>query len=165
MPDRIDGMHEQKFIVGGEWRSGRSALDVTDPYSGEKIAAVFQASSEDLEDAVRSAQDAFTVTSQYSSFERARILNSIAAQIADRKEEFAHTIMRESGKPSTFARSEVERAVSTFEIASEETKRIVGETIPLDLTPSGKGRRAVVEYFPIGIILAVTPFNRYRAVA
>ncbi len=152
-------MHEQKFIVGGEWRSGRSALDVTDPYSGEKIATVFQASNEDLEDAVRSAQDAFTVTSQYSSYERAHILRSIAAQIAERKEEFALTIMRESGKPITFARNEVDRAVSTFEIASEETKRIVGETMPLDITPAGKGRRAVVEYFPIGIILAVTPFN------
>jgi acyl-CoA reductase-like NAD-dependent aldehyde dehydrogenase len=152
-------MTEQNFIVAGEWRSGRSTVDVTDPYSGEILTKMHQAAAEDLEDAVRSAQDAFRITSQYSSHERSLILRSIAGQIAERKEEFALTIMRESGKPITFARSEVERAVSTFEIASEETKRINGETIPLDITASVKAKRALVEYFPIGVILAITPFN------
>jgi acyl-CoA reductase-like NAD-dependent aldehyde dehydrogenase len=159
LPDRIDGMHEQKFIVGGEWRSGHSAADVIDPYSGEVLAAVFQASASDVDDAVRSAQNAFKSTSHASSMERSRILRSISVRLSERKEEFARTIMRESGKPITFARNEVDRAVSTFELASEETKRIVGETFPLDLTDAGKGRRAIVEYFPIGIILAITPFN------
>ncbi len=152
-------MQEQNFIVAGEWRTGRSTVDVIDPYSGEILTRMHQAAADDLETAVRSAQDAFRITSNYTSYDRSLILSSIARQITERNEEFAQTIMRESGKPITFARSEVERAVSTFEIASEETKRINGETIPLDITVAVKAKRAVVEYFPIGIILAITPFN------
>ncbi|MFZ4620139.1 MAG: aldehyde dehydrogenase family protein [Bacteroidota bacterium] len=152
-------MNEQKFIIGGEWRTGHSMAVIRDVFNESVLAHVHQASSSDAEEAVCSAQHAFKTTSQYSSLERADILRSISEQIAKRKEEFALTITRESGKPITFSRAEVDRAVATFEIASEEAKRINGEIIPLDSTAAGKGKYGHIQHFPIGIILCIAPFN------
>ena len=63
------------------------------------------------------------------------------------------------GKPISFSRTEVDRAVFTFKIASEEAKRINGEIIPLDLASHSERRYGLVKRFPIGVILAITPFN------
>lgn len=152
-------MQEQRFIIGGEWRSGRTTLDVRDPYDNSLLTRVHQAEGADIDDAVASARQAFDVTSRYSSHERSIILKSAADQLEERKEELARTITAESGKPVTLARIEAERAVRTFRIASEETKRIRGENISLDGNPSAPGRRAMLDHMPIGVILCITPFN------
>ncbi len=152
-------MREQKFIIGGEWRTGGETTAVRDVYNNSGLALVHQAGEQDIEDAIQAAQRAFVRTSQYSGFERSEILRSVAAQIKERKEEFARCITAEAGKPITFSRSEVDRAVLTFEIASEEAKRIYGETIPLDISRATMGKHGIVNSFPIGIILCITPFN------
>lgn len=76
-----------------------------------------------------------------------------------RHEEFARLIALEAGKPIKTAREEVDRAVFTFAVAAEETTRIGGEWLPLDLQPSTAGRAAIVRRFPVGPIFAITPFN------
>ena len=67
--------------------------------------------------------------------------------------------MLSSGKPLKYAKAEVTRGINTFKIASEEAKRIYGETIPLDLTPQTRKRWGIVGHFPIGVIAGITPFN------
>lgn len=152
-------MREQKYIVGGEWRSGVESITVRDISSDAELASVHQAGEKDIEDAVVAAGQSFSVTSKYSGFERAKILHAIAGGIRERKEEFAQCITAESGKPITFALAEVDRAVTTFTIAAEESTRMYGEVIPLDISPATKGRRGIVQRFPCGIVLCITPFN------
>ena len=152
-------MREQKFIIGGEWKTGGVTTAVRDIYKNSELAQIHQADAGHIEEAVLSAQQAFTRTSRYSAFERSEILRSIAVQLKERKEEFARCITAEAGKPITFSRAEVDRAVLTFEIASEETKRIYGETIPLDISIATQGKQGIVNRFPIGIVLCITPFN------
>jgi acyl-CoA reductase-like NAD-dependent aldehyde dehydrogenase len=53
----------------------------------------------------------------------------------------------------------VDRAVLTFKTAAEEAARLGGESLPLDLTEGNEGRWGLVQRFPVGPILAVTPFN------
>lgn len=152
-------MKEQQFIVGGTWRSGAEKLPVVSPFSGGTIAMVHQAGPDDLQDAVTAATQAFRVTSQLPGYERAAILRNIAEGLKQRKEEFARVICAEAGKPITAALAEVDRAISTFSIASEEATRMTGMVMPLDVTPAGKGKRGIVERFPLGVILCITPFN------
>ncbi|MGR3219711.1 MAG: aldehyde dehydrogenase family protein, partial [Candidatus Anammoxibacter sp.] len=52
-----------------------------------------------------------------------------------------------------------ERSVFLFQIASEEAKRIKGETIPLDLIKATGDTFAINKHFPIGPIFGITPFN------
>lgn len=65
----------------------------------------------------------------------------------------------EAGKPVRTARVEVDRAIFTFSVAAEETGRAGGEWLPLDWQPSGEGRAGIVRRFPLGPVLAITPFN------
>jgi len=65
----------------------------------------------------------------------------------------------EAGKPVRLARIEVDRAVLAFKTAAEEAARLGGESIPLDLTEGNEGRWGLVERFPVGPVLAITPFN------
>jgi acyl-CoA reductase-like NAD-dependent aldehyde dehydrogenase len=79
--------------------------------------------------------------------------------IRERAEELAKTIAAEAGKALKYARLEVDRAYSTFTIASEEAKRLHGETIPLDAIPSGEGYYGFWTRRPVGVIAAISPFN------
>lgn len=150
---------EYKFFINGEWRTSPRKIQIKSPFNGEIAGEVYLASPDDLEDAVISAQNAFEKTKEIPSHKRAEILEFISNEIAKRREDFAQMITREMGKPITFSRAEVDRAIFTFKIASEEAKRINGEIIPLDLASHSEKRLGLVKRFPIGIILAITPFN------
>ncbi len=62
-----------------------------------------------------------------------------AALLRERSDNLAKTIAAEAGKALKFARAEVERAISTFTIATKEAKRLHGETVPADAVPAGEG--------------------------
>jgi len=83
----------------------------------------------------------------------------VAAALIEQHDRFAQLIVAEAGKPVRMARAEVDRAVLTFKTAAEEAARLGGESIPLDLTQGNEGRWGLVERFPIGPVLAITPFN------
>jgi len=79
--------------------------------------------------------------------------------LIEQKERFAQLIVAEAGKPIRLARAEVDRAVLTFKTAAEEAARLGGESLPLDLTEGNEGRWGLVQRFPVGPVLAITPFN------
>ena len=91
--------------------------------------------------------------------QRAAILFRTAGLLQERREDFAKTIAAEAGKALKYARAEVDRAISTFTIASEEAKRMHGETLPLDAVPSGEGYFGFWLRRPVGVIAAISPFN------
>src|SRR5205807_1204298 len=93
------------------------------------------------------------------AFERQRVLRQVAVDIAERKDEFSRTLALEAGKPIKAARTEVERAIFTFNVAAEESTRIYGEVLPLDWQEYTAGRWGMVRRFPLGPIAGITPFN------
>jgi acyl-CoA reductase-like NAD-dependent aldehyde dehydrogenase len=92
-------------------------------------------------------------------WKRREILEDVAAALIEQKERFAKLIVAEAGKPLRLARAEVDRAVLTFKTAAEEAARLGGESLPLDLTEGNEGRWGLVQRFPVGPVLAITPFN------
>ncbi|MBI2430184.1 MAG: aldehyde dehydrogenase family protein [Ignavibacteriales bacterium] len=152
-------MTPKQFYIGGELQSGSTTSAIRNPYNNSEIAHVYQANKDQIEQSILSARLAFKITSQYSSYERSEILHSIVLQLKQRKEEFAQLITAEAGKPITFSRAEVDRAIATFDIAAEEAKRITGEVLPLDVTAPTKNKQGIVTRFPIGIIACISPFN------
>ena len=92
-------------------------------------------------------------------WKRREILEDVAAALIEQKERFAQLIVAEAGKPVRMARSEVDRAVLTFKTAAEEASRLGGESLPLDLMEGNEGRWGLVQRFPVGPVLAITPFN------
>ena len=148
-----------KFLVGGEWRKSEKTKKIKNPYNGKTVGIVYRAGLRDAEDAIKCSQEAFAKTKKMSSYNRAEILENIARKIKERQDEFAEIITYENGKPIKLSRTEVERAISTFSIASEEAKRINGEYLSLDITKTSQDRAGITRRFPIGPVLGITPFN------
>lgn len=148
------------FILAGEKRNtSASYSSVTNPWDGSILGHVVLATEADANEAVVQALHGFERTRALASFERAEILSFISSRIKQQREEFAQLITAEVGKPIQWSRVEVDRAVMTFLLASEEAKRIGGETVPLDLNANTKNRMGIVCRFPLGVILCITPFN------
>src|SRR5574337_1318425 len=148
-----------KYLIGNEWRESKDVLEVRNPYNNEIVSTTFLATEKDVNDAIQAVVHAFEETRKLPSYKRADILSNIREGVQKRSEEFAQTIALEAGKPIIDARSEVERAIGTFQIAAEASKRMLGEYIPLDISERSKNRTAINKRFPIGPILGISPFN------
>jgi acyl-CoA reductase-like NAD-dependent aldehyde dehydrogenase len=147
------------FLLDGKWIEQGDQVEIHAPYDGSVVGRVFQARLEHVDAAIAAAIKAFGTTRRLPAFERQRVLRRVAENIALRKEEFAHTIAQEAGKPIKAARSEVERTIFTFNVAAEESTRIYGEYLPLDWQEFTAGRWGIVRRFPLGPIAGITPFN------
>jgi acyl-CoA reductase-like NAD-dependent aldehyde dehydrogenase len=145
--------------LGGERRETGETYEVRSPYDDSPVAVVHRASPEDVEAAIAGAVSAFETTRHLPSWKREQILTQISQGIAARREELGETIALEAGKPLKTALVEVDRAVFTFKIAAEESKRIYGEIVPLDWLPGNEGRRAEIRRVPLGPIAGISPFN------
>src|ERR1700757_4440630 len=149
----------QGFFLDGKWIEEGDIVEIKAPYDGTVIANVFQGRREHAEAAVKAAVKAFGTTRRLPAFERQRVLRRVAQTISERKQEFFRTLAQEAGKPIKAARTEVERAIFTFNVAAEESTRIYGEYLPLDWQEFTAGRWGIVRRFPLGPLAGITPFN------
>ncbi|MGB6305290.1 MAG: aldehyde dehydrogenase family protein [Acidobacteriaceae bacterium] len=147
------------WIVRGQEHHTGTPLEVRAPFDHSVISQVWQATLTDAQQAVAAAVEGFAKTSATGSWEKQNILAAVATRLQSQHEQFAQTIMREAGKPIKAARAEVDRAILTFLVAAEESTRMGGEVLPLDLIPSSAGRWGLSRRFPCGPVLAITPFN------
>lgn len=150
---------EYKLFIDGQWVEGGPAVEVTNKYSGKVIGSLPSARREDVDAAISAAAQGAGRMAEMPAYKRSEILSRAAALILERKEDFAQTIAAEAGKALKYARSEVDRAISTFTIAAEEAKRLHGETVPLDAVPAGEGYFGFWTRRPVGVIAAISPFN------
>ncbi len=145
--------------IAGEWIETANAVEVRSPFNNELVAVVHRAGPQEIETAIAKATSSFELTRKLPVWKRAEALEKISAGIAARREDFAQTIALEAGKPIRTARLEVDRAIFTFKVAAEESKRIYGEVVPLDWIPGTEGREAQVRRVPLGPIVGISPFN------
>lgn len=146
------------LLCGKEWSEGE-ALEVRSPWDKGLVGKVTIATRADAREAVNHAVASLRRTRAKPRWKRREILENIAASLIEQKDRFAQLIMAEAGKPLRLARAEVDRAVLTFKTAAEEAARLGGESIPLDLTEGNENRWGLVQRFPVGPVLAITPFN------
>jgi acyl-CoA reductase-like NAD-dependent aldehyde dehydrogenase len=150
---------EYKLLIGGEWTGSGDPLEVKNKYDGSILGVLPTASRDDLDQAIDAAERAEDVMAELPAYKRADILLKTAGLLRERFDDMSKTIAAEAGKALKFARAEVDRAISTFTIASEEAKRLHGETIPLDAVPAGEGYFGFWTRRPVGVIAAISPFN------
>ena len=148
-----------KMLLDGRWVDRDKKIDVTDPFDNSVIDTVPSANAEDVETALAASVRGFQITKRMTVYDRAQILFKTAKIISDNLEDFAVIIAREASKTINEARKEASRCVNTLTVSGEEAKRILGETIPFDSFPGGEKRRGYYYRFPIGVVLAITPFN------
>ena len=148
-----------KMLLNGQWVDRDKKIDVIDPFDSSVIDTVPAGNDKDVELALSSAVQGFQITKRMTVYDRAQILYKAAGLISERLDEFATIIAREGSKTINEARKEASRCVNTITCSAEEAKRILGETIPWDSFPGGEKRKGFYYRFPIGVVLAITPFN------
>ena len=146
------------LLCGKEWTEG-DALEVRSPWDQGLVGRVTIATRADARQAVHHAVASLRRARALPRWKRREILEDVAAALIEQKERFAQLIVAEAGKPVRMARTEVDRAVLTFKTAAEEASRLGGESLPLDLMEGNEGRWGLVQRFPVGPVLAITPFN------
>lgn len=146
-------------FVKGEVRTDGDVLVVRSPFDGSEVAHACLAGPDTIEAAVEAAVSAQPAMAALSREARATILERLAEAIGDHRDELARTLCRESGKPITYARLEVARAMDTFRASADAVRALVGAEVPIDAAKPGEGRLAFTRRFPVGPILSITPFN------
>ncbi|WP_232490159.1 aldehyde dehydrogenase family protein [Neobacillus cucumis] len=150
---------ENKMFLAGKWVSRSKSIKVFDPQDNRLIATVPAANEEDVLHTIEEAKKGAKIAADMSTHERITILNGAADWIYEHKDKFATTIACEGSKTIKEARKEVLRCIETLRISAEEARRINGETILFDQMPGSEDRMGYYYRFPIGIIVAITPFN------
>lgn len=146
------------FCAGKFLRTG-IPLEVKSPYNNEQVGHTWLAGRKEYELAVGAAIAARQVLAKQPAHERSAILMRLVELMKGDREVFARLIAQEAAKPIKYAFGEVDRAIQTFFVASEEARRIKGEYIGLDWTPAGNRKEGLVRWFPAGIVGGIAPFN------
>lgn len=147
------------FWLAGRPATGDAELTVTNSHDGRVVGVCSVPTAGQVEEAVAAATAVQRQAAALPVHVRADALAHVSRRLAERAEEIARLIMEENGKPIFWARGEVNRAISTFRFAAEETRRLGGETVRLDTEAGSAGRLAYVSRVPHGPVLAITPFN------
>ena len=134
-------------------------LEVLDKYSGEVATRVALADDAAIDRAIQAAVEATEPMARMAAYERQAVLDHCVLRFKERFEELADALCIEAGKPIKDARGEVGRLIDTFRIASEESVRIGGEVMPLDISPRARGYSGQWKRVPIGPCSFISPFN------
>ena len=149
----------QPLLCDGEWVAGRGTpLAVLDKFRLLKETEVSTADQAQAEHAVASAHAAFRRGAP-GPFERGAILERAAALIEPRTAEFVSTMQMEAGFTASDAGGEVRRCIQTLKLSAEEARRLAGDVIPLAGAPQQGSRMGFTLRVPLGVVLAITPFN------
>src|SRR5690554_1512741 len=134
-------------------------LAVYDKYSGELSTRVALADPATLDRAIDAACRATLPMRKLPAYHRQAVLEHCVARFRERRDELAEALCIEAGKPINDAKGEVGRLIDTFKIAAEETTRLYGETIPLDISARAHNYTGMTKRVPIGPCAFISPFN------
>ncbi len=145
--------------IGAGWASTVDKAPVVFPYDGSVIGQAPVGTPELATRAIDEAVEVFEQVAALPSRVRRSLLNDVAAALEARREDFEQLLVLETGKPLVDCRVEVARTIVTWQAAAEEVSRLHGETVPLDLLPSGDGLVGFWKRKPIGVVVGVAGFN------
>jgi putative phosphonoacetaldehyde dehydrogenase len=151
---KLDAMR----IAGDRVGAGRDrAIDVFNPFTGEKLGSVPKATVDEVKAAFAKAK---AFKPQLTRFERANILDKAAAIVRERAKEISALITAESGLCVKDTMYETGRVADVLTFGANEVLKDDGEIFSCDLTPHGKKRKVYTHRAPLlGVISAITPFN------
>ncbi len=134
-------------------------LEVRDKFTGARIASVAQADAALIEQAFARASAAAEALRAWPAHRRQAVLDHLVGRVRERQEELAALLCAEAGKPIRDGRGEVTRLADTLRISTEESVRLTGEVMPLDISPRTAGYAGMWKRVPIGVCSFISPFN------
>jgi acyl-CoA reductase-like NAD-dependent aldehyde dehydrogenase len=145
------------MFVDGAWTESASGETFTadSPATGEAIGEIPQGSRADARRAIDAANRASDAWARLTAFDRAAAMNRVADAVERRRDELAHTLTLDQGKPLHESRDEVEELIQYWRNAAEDGKRLEGR-LPNSVSP---GKRVLLVRRPRGVVGVITPWN------
>ncbi len=147
------------FYLANQAESPNNDLNVTDKYTGEVVTRVAIADPQTIDRAIAATVEAAPAMREMPPYARQAVLQHCVDRFSERRDELAQALCVEAGKPIKDSRGEVTRLIDTFRIAAEESVRIGGEVMNLEISPRAKGYRGMFKRVPIGPCSFISPFN------
>jgi len=147
-----------KKLIGSNEMDGELG-EIINPYTKKVTTKYVKCRVDDAKEALNSAKKAFNNTKNSTLAQRIAWIEDVAKKLEERKDEFANYITLEVAKPISQAKIEVTRCIENLKITAAAGYDIVGETIPTDATFSGAKTTAFYKRVPVGVVVAITPFN------
>ncbi len=147
----------QQCYIDGQWRNADSGatLPVTNPATGETIGSIPKMGAAETRRAIEAANAAWGAWRRQPAKERAKILRRWFELMHANIDDLARLMTVEQGKPLAEARGEVAYGAAYLEWFAEEARRAYGDVIP----GPAPDRRIVVVKEPVGVCVAITPWN------
>ncbi|HWT35278.1 MAG TPA: aldehyde dehydrogenase family protein [Paraburkholderia sp.] len=147
------------YYLANEPVAANTDLEVTDKFSGEVATRVAMADAKAIDKAIGAAVDAMPAMRAFPPFKRQAVIDHCVARFRERFDELAMALCIEAGKPINDSRGEATRLIDTFKVAAEESVRIDGDIVNLEISQRAKGYHAYVKRVPIGPCSFISPFN------
>ncbi|MDD4811402.1 MAG: aldehyde dehydrogenase family protein, partial [Methanobacterium formicicum] len=148
-----------KMLIEGKLIDKNEKIAVENPFNNEIIDYVPSGDAEDVKKAISAAAKATKSMKEMSSRKLSRIMYDIHQELKEKHQEISKLISLETGKPIRDSRVEMDRSLQTLLMAAEESKRIYGETIPMDAAIAGRTALGFTVKIPLGVVAAISPFN------
>lgn len=149
-------MEHIPMCIDGEWIFGEKDIHVYNPSTGKPHVTISNATTEQIDQAIESANRAFDSEEwrKFKPFERGQLLVELAHFIRTHAEQWAQLESLDVGKPMTQARADIEAAARYFEFYGGAADKVMGETIPIE---DGMLNAVVLE--PVGVTVHIVPWN------
>lgn len=153
-------MTRYKNLVNGEWKSSEKEITIYSPINQEELGTVPAMSQAEVDEAMKAARAALPAWRALSAVERAAYLHKTAAILERDKEKIGTILAKEVAKGIKAAIGEVVRTADLIRYAAEEGLRITGQAMEGGgFEAASKNKLAVVRREPVGVVLAIAPFN------
>ncbi|MDN7812622.1 aldehyde dehydrogenase family protein [Burkholderia gladioli] len=147
------------YYLANQAVQANTDLEVTDKYSGKVATRVALADAKAIDAAIAAAVEAEKPFAAWPSFRRQAVLDHCVTRFRERFDELADALCIEAGKPINDSKGEVTRLIDTFRVAAEESVRIGGELVDLEISKRAQGYSGYVKRVPIGACSFISPFN------
>jgi len=146
-------------LVGGKWISDGAQSERGGPFLRRPVSQAPVAGPAEIAAVRAYAKDAAPSVARLSPARRAEILEQASAAATRNRDGLARLLALELGKPLKDGRGEIDRVADTFAVCAAEARQIGGETLPVAGWARGVGNTAFTYRAPVGVTLAITPFN------
>ena len=153
-------MTRYQNLVNGKWKSSEKEITIYSPINQEELGTVPAMSQAEVDEAMQAARAALPAWRALSAVERAAYLHKTATILERDKEEIGTILAKEVAKGIKAAIGEVVRTADLIRYAAEEGLRITGQAMEGGgFEAASKNKLAVVRREPVGVVLAIAPFN------
>lgn len=153
------GIPDFKILLDGKWISLVQRIEVRSPIEGNLIATVPSASEQEAKQAVDSSHANRNAIRTIPAVEKIDIFQRARELLLQNKDSFVSVLTLEAGKPISNAEGEVKATAERLKLTPEDYGKIRGEHIPGDWSDETVGTSADVLREPLGVVLAISPFN------